>query len=507
MAVLSVLLGLLGSYLLGWIIYARWFHPYSKYPGPFLASISPLWVIKELWMGKIDISQRKWHEKYGPIIRIAPNEVVISDPSVIKAIYGAGTTFTKTEFYKAFGTTWARYPEHFCNIDPKTHGERRKLISHVYTMSNVARYEPAIEECIDLLAQRVKDASESGQSTDMALWLRYYAFDVIGVLFFSRPFGFLEFKRDYKGWIRATDTLIFFMAASAYVPLWMRNLVLMSSIVIPGAVASVKAMDTMTEATLDAVNERQKALEKSGGVMEKDDMLASFFRVMEKHGNLDYYGPLEIRGEIYTALMAGSDTTATAITSVLYHLMKNPRTYRKLRDEIDTAVAEGRISSSGRVKYVNSVKLPYFDACCKEGMRIHTSLGLSLPRYTPKDGVELLGRFFPGGVKVGCSMQVVQRDKGVFGEDADEFVPERWLGPNAANMQRHMLNFGGGPHMCLGMHISMMEIYKALPELIRDYDLELADPSKEWSVNNIWFYQTKDVHTNVTKRKRPVWVG
>ncbi|KAK0739418.1 cytochrome P450 [Apiosordaria backusii] len=502
MAVIFILLGGLVSYYIVWIIYARWFHPYSKYPGPFFASISRLWIIKELWQGKSEITQREWHAKYGPIIRIAPDEVVISDPSVIKTIYGAGTTFTKTEFYKAFSAPWARYPEHFCNIDPKSHGERRKLVNHVYTMSNCARYEPDVEQCIDLLAQRIKEASESGQPTDMALWFRWYAFDVIGILFFSRPFGFLELQKDYKGWTSATDVLIFFLAASACVPMWMRNLMLMSSIVVPGAIASVKAMDTMTEATVDAVKERQESLDKSGGVMEKDDMLASFFRVMEEQGNLDYFGPLEIRGEIYTALVAGSDTTATAITSILYHLMKNPRTYRKLRDEIDAAVAEGRLSCSGRAKYANAVKLSYFDACCKEGMRIHASLGLSLPRYTPKEGVELVGQFFPGGLRVGCNAQVVQRDKGVFGEDADEFVPERWLGPNAASMERHMLNFGGGPHMCLGKNISMLEIYKALPELIRDYDFELADPSKEWSVLNVWFHQPKKVYTVVTKRKK-----
>ncbi|KAK4656761.1 hypothetical protein QC762_207060 [Podospora pseudocomata] len=502
MAVMSILLGGLVTWFVGWIIYCRWLHPYSKYPGPFLASFSRLWIIKELYSGHLEVTLKKWHAKHGPIIRIAENEVSISDPTVIKAIYGAGTAFTKTEFYSAFSMPWSRFPEHFCNIDPKSHGERRKLVNHVYTMTNVGRYEPAIEECIELLYQCVKDASESGRPTDMALWLRYYAFDVIGILFFSRPFGFLETKKDYRGWINATDVLILFMAASAFVPRWMRSLVLMTSIVVPGAMAAVKAMDTMTDAGVEAVEKRQKELQESGGVMEKDDMLASFFRVMEEHGDLDNFGPLEIRGEIYTAIIAGSDTTASAITSVLYHLTKNPRTYRKLRDEIDTAVAEGRISSSGRIRYANAVKLPYFDACCKEGMRVHASLGLSFPRYTPKEGVELLGEFFPPGVKVGCNPQIVQRDKGVFGEDADEFVPERWLGRNAADLERHMLNFGGGPHMCLGKNISMMEIYKALPELIRDYDFELVDPKKEWTLINRWFHQPKNVQTIVTKRKK-----
>lgn len=48
----------------------------------------------------------------------------------------------------------------------------------------------------------------------------------------------------------------------------------------------------------------------------------------------------------------------------------------------------------------------------------------------------------------------------------------------------------------------MMEIYKALPELIRDYDFELVDPKKEWTLINRWFHQPKNVQTIVTKRKK-----
>lgn len=67
MAVMSILLGGLVTWFVGWIIYCRWLHPYSKYPGPFLASFSRLWIIKELYSGHLEVTLKKWHAKHGEL--------------------------------------------------------------------------------------------------------------------------------------------------------------------------------------------------------------------------------------------------------------------------------------------------------------------------------------------------------------------------------------------------------------------------------------------------------
>jgi hypothetical protein len=84
----------LGYVVLG-AVYRRYFHPLSKYPGPFMASITRWWMVKEIFSGKHEEHIRKLHKKYGPIVRIAPNEVVISDPAAVKVIYSTGGGFTK----------------------------------------------------------------------------------------------------------------------------------------------------------------------------------------------------------------------------------------------------------------------------------------------------------------------------------------------------------------------------------------------------------------------------
>jgi cytochrome P450 len=134
--------------------------------------------------------------------------------------------------------------------------------------------------------------------------------------------------------------------------------------------------------------------------------------------------------------LAGSDTTAAAITSILYHLMRNPSTYEKLNSEIEEAAASGFLSPI--VQYNEAVGLPYLSACCKEGMRLHPSVGLTLPRHVPKGGCLVAGHWFAEGTRVGVNAAVVQRDSSIFGYDADEFVPERWFRKGAARMERYM---------------------------------------------------------------------
>lgn len=77
-------------------------------------------------------------------------------------------------------------------------------------------------------------------------------------------------------------------------------------------------------------------------------------------------------------------------------------------------------------------------------MRVRPAVGLNITRVVPPEGAELDGEFFPGGTTVACNGWVLHRDKETFGEDADEFRPERWLGDEerARRMERYMFQVG-----------------------------------------------------------------
>ena len=116
--------------------------------------------------------------------------------------------------------------------------------------------------------------------------------------------------------------------------------------------------------------------------------------------------------------------------------MRTPSAYAKLITEIDEADQAGLLSAN--IQYHEAVGLPYLMSCCKEAMRLFPSVGMTLPRQVPQGGCIIAGEWFPEGARVGVNAAVVQRDRGIFGEDADEFVPERWFRSGAAKMDRYM---------------------------------------------------------------------
>jgi cytochrome P450 len=148
---------------------------------------------------------------------------------------------------------------------------------------------------------------------------------------------------------------------------------------------------------------------------------------------------------------AGSDTTAIAMRSIFYHLMKSPEIYTELIKEIDDATASGQLSSPPTFREAS--ELPFFCATIKEAMRLHPSVGLTMPRITPAGGLEVAGTHIPAGYSIGMNAAVVGYNEEVYGPDAHTFQPKRWLGENAAAMNKHNLIFGAGTRTCIGKNV------------------------------------------------------
>ena len=136
-------------------------------------------------------------------------------------------------------------------------------------------------------------------------------------------------------------------------------------------------------------------------------------------------------------VIAGSDTTAISLSSILYHLLRVPGTLRKLRDEIDAFSAQGRCSK--KVTFKESQEMPYFQAVMKEALRMHSATGLPLWREVPPGGADFSGRFFPGGTVVGINTWVAHYNEDIF-PDARAFRPERWIEAEAYPEKLKVMN-------------------------------------------------------------------
>jgi hypothetical protein len=125
-------------YLLSIAIYNRYFHPYKNIPGPFWASISTFWYFNSMHRGIAQNLQYPIHEKYGTVVRLAPNLVSISDPTAIETIYSSKRGFQKSEWYHSFALD--KY-DTFSERNERLHAKRQRMTAPLYTQSNALAHE------------------------------------------------------------------------------------------------------------------------------------------------------------------------------------------------------------------------------------------------------------------------------------------------------------------------------------------------------------------------------
>lgn len=174
-------------------------------------------------------------------------------------------------------------------------------------------------------------------------------------------------------------------------------------------------------------------------------------------------------------VLAGSDSTAGTMCATIYHVLKNPAVYRRLCDELRDA----NLTLPAQWKDIQGLK--YLEAVMRESMRINPGVGLILERVVPAGGFTLPdGRYVPEGTVVGMNPWVINRTD-VFGDDTDEFIPERWLqSPDETDdeyktrfvkMKATDFTFGAGSRACIGQYLSQLESFKLIATLFSTFDV------------------------------------
>ena len=206
---------------------------------------------------------------------------------------------------------------------------------------------------------------------------------------------------------------------------------------------------------------------------KRKDFLTRFLEAKEKDPK--FIDDQRVLALTVANMFAGSDTTAITLRAIFYFLLKNPTQFQKLQAELHNEQVAGRFArSDGLVGWEETRDLPYLSACVKESMRLHPAAGLTLERIVPPQGLELCGHFLPGGTIVGCSAWALHAKESIFGADTEKFLPERWIDAGAekkAEMNNALFSFGMGSRTCIGKNISLLEMYKLIPAVLRRFDV------------------------------------
>ncbi|KAI0505181.1 cytochrome P450 [Xylaria bambusicola] len=475
---LTALCCLIVGYFLASTIY-QW-HRLRHIPGPFFASFSYLWIGYSGWSGKQYEIHKHLGGRYGHLVRIGPNEVNTDDPETIRRISNAKSEYPRSGWYDG-----ARFhPDSdamFTMVEPATHDKRKAKTSHGYSGRETPGLESAINEQIENLTSAIRrnyvrktDPSSKVMPLDLSIIFPQFTLDVISRLALGKEFGCLEADKDVHGFYHVVESHLPLMNVCADIP-WARKLVFSSlGIKLFGPKPTDSSgLGRMMKLTNDEVHKRY-----TGDVKALKDMLGSFRR----HGLTE----AECQTEGFFMFVAGSETTASALRMILFHLIATPVAYNRLKKEMMTAIERGRVSNP--ITAAEAKELQYLQAVLYEGLRIRPVATATFGKEVPPGGDSINGYFVPGGTTVGPNLPSLMRSKVLFGEDADLFRPERFLEADEVTrteMQRNVdLVFGYGRWMCAGKIVAWLELNKTIFEVLRHFDFQIYDPKigiKSWS--------------------------
>lgn len=242
-----------------------------------------------------------------------------------------------------------------------------------------------------------------------------YAFDVLGELSFGNDFGFMKEQKDVGNYMKAIHSICIKNTMAGTLPSYFSGLTFPTlslfcasfrgtiEAIINLSVSSKKSMDKRMREIEENKDDRRhilrKLMEISAEKGEKVNFNAGHIYA-ESHSSLYVFEPFSqityhtlLTCLSYVSSFAGADTTAIAMSSIIGHMIRSPPLYEKLTSEVDTAIADDKLSVP--VKYKEAIKLPYLRACINEGMRMHPSVGLSMPRESPPGDITINDTYIP----------------------------------------------------------------------------------------------------------------
>ncbi|KAK2685715.1 hypothetical protein QWA68_015444 [Fusarium oxysporum] len=310
-----------------------------------------------------------------------------------KIIHRIGSTLPKADYYIPFGLP--SFPNLFDVQDSARHSSIKKQFAPLYTMTALLSYEQGVDGQTAILKEELQRFSDQKQV--------------------GKSMGMMESNSDTNGACGALDAMWHYASMMAYIPhmhawwLWLFSLLPIE--------APIQGLTEYVERQIMPYRIKAAEFGDDASLKGGNNFLAKLL-LMEKEGKVT---SRETQQAIGLNIGAGSHTTANALSPILYYLYTNPRTLQCLRDELDICAKVDPLS------FQQSQSMLYLQAVIKEALRLHPGGGTQLTRVVPKVGLVIEGQFFPEGTEVGVNAWVLYHKKSIFGVDASEFGPERWL--------------------------------------------------------------------------------
>ncbi|TVY94334.1 Cytochrome P450 monooxygenase [Lachnellula willkommii] len=506
--------GLFGVVLLAVsiVFYRLVLHPYSKYPGPIISRVSGLPVLYHAWRGDFHHYLYCLHYKYGEKVRYSPNKLSINNVQALNEIYGFNKNVSKPEeFYSAF-----RVNPHARNVFNTPHKEehrrKRRIMSKAFSAKALPNYAYFISSKVEELSTKLNGGHAFGvdnswRTFNMADEFNYLMLDIMGGLCFGEAFGFIAGKGIETMANVHNRAVRIYMTGQE--PLLKR--LSLDRIFFPHLFKATNALGQYTRFyTQKRIQSNALAVKNDQPVDEEqfDDILGHLINAKDDESG-SVYSENELLGEATLLMMAGSDTSTTAINSTLFYLANHPRIVEKLEGELKKCFPR-----LGDIHPNTAENCKYLRACLDEAMRLCPSVPSSIPRVIGEGGIRVMDEDLPSGMWVSVPHFTIFRNPKYF-RQPHEYIPERWIadedtGYSAEDVkvaQAAFQPFSLGPRHCIARNLALREITFTLARIFYLYEVQPVKNSGRWmgslpgidGQNSHFIQEQWDVFTSLEK--------
>ncbi|EGZ17528.1 hypothetical protein PHYSODRAFT_314852 [Phytophthora sojae] len=369
-------------------------------------------------------------------------------------------------------------------VDGEQWVHQRKTASNLFTMR-------ALRDSMAFVIQRhavvlydiLRQTSESNETLDLFKLLNRFTIEAFTEIGFGVHMGCLDSEEEHpfqKAFDHAQRALLLRFVR----PGWFWELQKWLGV---GAEGQLKNdIEVINKTVLDIV---EKALAKrssigsgieiDGSASQGKDIVSLFLG--DADSDTQQLDPMFLRNIVVNFLIAGRDTTAQTLSWFFLNLAKNPDVETAIRNEIAKKLPniEGSEVNVSHATMQDVSQLVYLEAALKETLRLHPPVPM-IPKYVVEDTTLSDGTFVKAGSLIVLATYVMARLPQVWGPDAEEFKPERWIDPSTGKLivvsAYKFASFNAGPRMCLGMNLAMLEMKLVVAGLLSKFHVEVLNP-------------------------------
>ena len=411
----------------------------------------------------------------GPIVRITPFEVHISDPNYVNELYSMRVKVDKDPWYYS----WLdRNGSGFATVDSDLHKIRSMPIKKGLSSASIGRVEGMIKEHMSRFIRCMAKARDARQPINMENIYRSFAIDVVSDIALPQSMAFLDTPDYGATYHEYTRNFV------VYVAIWNRHFPLIASLLnaLPRWVFALQGKTALSifDSMASIKQQATKVIQNDGKPISNKSIPV----IMNEVYRSDEIPPSEktqkrLFEEITILIGAGSETTGTTLLTITYHVLANPSILQTLRAEIEQHFTEAERSEILGYKQLES--LPYLTAIITEGIRLSSSVSGRLPRINRVNPMIYTSPLpnaksytLPPGSVISMSYREMHHHPESF-PSPSTFDPERFLGDRKAASMKSFIGFGRGARSCVGQALAWAEMYMVVGNLFSKFEVRLAE--------------------------------